>query len=78
MSEMAKRVVARFLDATGDYEIQYRIPGKGGWKSKKFKDEKVAKAWVAMQKDSEDTEGGRRTPTKGDVPDMEVKWPSKK
>jgi len=32
MSEMARRVEARYLEAAGDYEIQYYIRGKG-WKA---------------------------------------------
>jgi hypothetical protein len=60
--EMARRIVARYLNASGDYEIRYRIPGKGGWKTKSFKDEKAAKKWVEKQQE-------------GDAPDIEVRWP---
>lgn len=59
---MAHRVVARYLAAAGDYEIQYHIRGKGGWKSKTFKDEKAAQKWVEKQQE-------------GDAPDIEVRWP---
>jgi hypothetical protein len=51
--------------AAGDFEIQYRVPGKSNFKPKKFKDEAAAQKWVQKFRESE-----------GD--DVEVRWPEAK
>ncbi len=50
--------------AAGPYEIMYRVPGKGGFKTKGFKDESSAQKWVEKFIEKE---GG----------DVEIRWPSK-
>jgi len=33
----------------GKFEVMYRVPGKGGWKVKSFKNQKAAQAWAEKQ-----------------------------
>jgi hypothetical protein len=50
--------------AAGPYEIMYRIPGKGGFKAKAFKDNEAAVKWLEKFREKE-----------GD--DVDVRWPAK-
>ena len=50
--------------AAGPYEIMYRIPGKGGFKAKAFKDNEAAVKWLEKFREKQ-----------GD--DVDVRWPAK-
>jgi hypothetical protein len=47
--DIAKNVALRFAAEQESCEIRYKLPGKGGLKSKAFKDEKAALAWIDKQ-----------------------------
>jgi hypothetical protein len=50
--------LARQIHSYGEYEIAYRIPGKGGWKRKVFDSKSKMERWVdkLIEKEGDDVE----------------------